>query len=78
MEKTDRIYTDVNEALEHIYSERVRFVALAVRYVGSREAAEDIFQGCTVNLMRAMKGRGKSISNLDAYFAFAVKNRCRN
>lgn len=75
MVHTDRTYTDVDQALQAVYHERFRFIALAARYIGNREEAEDVFQYCAMDLMRAMRG-GKQVDNLQAYFAQAVKNRC--
>ncbi len=76
MLETDRTYADIEETLRYVYSERARFIALAVRYVGSRAEAEDIFQHCAVDMMKAMRN-GNAIADPRAYFARAVKNRCR-
>lgn len=75
MPRTGKIYTDIDDALQHLYAERLRFITLAIRYVGNREEAEDIFQNCAMDLMKTMQG-GKEIGSLDAYFARAVRNRC--
>lgn len=76
MPQIKKTYTIADDALQHIFAERPRYIALAVRYIGDRDEAEDIFQNCALDIMKTLQG-DKEIGNLDAYFACAIKNRCR-
>lgn len=54
--------------------ERVRFIRLAVRFVGDAEIAEDIVQDSLIDFVRIMDR--KDIGNVKAYFSTIVKNNC--
>ena len=64
----------IREWFEILNQERVRFVRLAVRFVGDTEVAEDIVQDSMIDFVKIMDK--KDISNVKAYFSTIVKNNC--
>lgn len=64
----------IREWFEILNQERVRFVRLAVRFVGDSEVAEDIVQDSMIDFVKIMDK--KDISNVKAYFSTIVKNNC--
>lgn len=56
MPQIKKTYTIADDALQHIFAERPRFIALAVRYIGDRDEAEDIFQNCALDIMKTLQG----------------------
>lgn len=75
MSKTEKHIISVFEIIT-LQEEKMRYIVLAYSYVRDYSTAEEIFQECILNLM---ENREKHrVSNIKAFFASVIKNRCLN